>query len=112
MIMAMNGEFTSNFLYLRRPSYPSLLATLIFLIAIVLVAVIYLDETKELLLLLKNSDPGWMIIAVLTQIPTYIFTGIVWHLSAQAVNYNLTLQSLTELALEPLSVSQIIPSGG
>ena len=84
----------------------------IFLIAIVIFAAVNFEETKELFHLLQNSDIGWIVIAVLAQIPTYIFTGIVWHLSAKAVNYHLTLKSLTELALEQLSVSQIIPSGG
>lgn len=88
------------------------LITAIFLVAMAVIAIVYLEETKELLLLLKNSDAGWMIIAILVQIPTYIFTGIVWHLSARAANYHLTMKSLTELAFKQLGVNQIIPAGG
>ena len=89
-----------------------ILTSAIFFAAVAVLAAFHFEETKELLRLLKNSDIGWIVIAIISQIPTYIFTGLVWHLSARAVNYPLSLKSLTELALEQLSVSQIIPSAG
>ncbi len=93
-------------------SLSGILITAGFLLAIALYAFFHWQETLELFGLLRRADTGWMILAILTQIPTYIFAGIVWDLSARALNYSLTLKSLTELAIEQLAVGQIIPSGG
>src|SRR3989338_2642778 len=92
--------------------HSGLIISSIFFLVLIIFAALHWPESKKLLLLLQNADVGWMVIAILAQIPTYIFTGAVWHLAGKAANYHLTLKSLSELAVEQLTVNQMIPAGG
>lgn len=84
----------------------------IFLVALIVFVDTHFEETKKLLLIIKRSDPLWLTLAVLTQLMTYIFTGIVWHTIAKSVKYHLSLKSLAKLAIEKTSIDQLIPAGG
>ena len=92
--------------------YSGLIISSIFFLVLIIVAAFHGSEFKKLLLLLQNANIGWMVIAILLQIPTYVFTGAVWHLAVRTADYNLTLKSLSELAVEQLTVNQMIPTGG
>jgi uncharacterized protein (TIRG00374 family) len=90
----------------------NLLLTAAFLLIVGVLAFVFADETREFFHLLKHADAGWMVLAFALQLPTYIFTGIVWKLSAEAVNYKLPLRALSGLAVEQLTAAQLIPSAG
>jgi len=112
MSREVSSDLPEDSLALRKRSFLNLALTLLFLILIAIFAITHTRETREFLALLGNADTGWMVLAVFLQIPTYIFTGIVWKLSAEAVNYKLDLKTVSELAVEQLSVSQLVPSAG
>lgn len=103
---------SGNSIVAKLRPYAGLIISSTFFLVLIIIAAFYWPEFKKLLLLLQNADAGWMVIAILLQIPTYIFTGAIWHLAGKSANYHLTLKSLSELAIEQLTVNQIIPAGG
>jgi uncharacterized protein (TIRG00374 family) len=72
----------------------------------------HIEETKELLLILRDAKPLWIGLGMLTEIATYVFAGGVWHVVARSANYHIPFKSLAELAVEELSINQLVPAGG
>ena len=90
----------------------SLSIGVIFLIALIIFVSTHLEETRELLEIVKSAKPAWLALAVLAQIVTYVFTGAIWYLVARSAKYYLSLRNLTHLAIEQTGVNQLIPIGG
>jgi glycosyltransferase 2 family protein len=82
-----------------------LLATLVF-------AVSHFGELTHFLLLLRNIEPFWILLAFLFQIGTYIALALVWQRALFHFGVNYPLHQLLPLALAKLFADQALPSGG
>ena len=85
--------------------------TVFFLVLIVFIGV-HFEDTKELIVILQKIGLMWLLLAILSQIATYILAGSVWYIIAQPTKYRLSLKLLAGLAVEQLSVNQLVPVGG
>lgn len=87
------------------------LSVLVFL-ALSIFALTHLDDAKEFILLTRNAEPIWLLVALFLQVFTYISSGAVWYIVTKRGGYSLKFSNLAVLAVEQLSVDQVIPSGG
>lgn len=99
-------------LFVKKDSTFGIVAAILVFVFLIIFAFIHFNETKELLLLVKGADPIWLGLAIVTDILTYILAGNVWHLVAKSAQYHIPFRSLVELAVEELSINQLIPAGG
>ena len=97
---------------IRKGAIWGVAAGAILLTIIIVFLITHASEAKKLLLIIKEANFLWLGLAVLTEISTYIFAGGVWHIVAQSANYFIPFRSLGELAVEELSINQLLPTGG
>lgn len=72
----------------------------------------HFKETEEFLSLLFHADPKWVVLAVLLQLATYACAGGVFYEIVRASGHHVPLRRLVRLAVERLSVNQLIPAAG
>jgi uncharacterized protein (TIRG00374 family) len=96
---------------MRKSTYKSLLAGLLILTAL-FYAVTHYGELTDFLVLLRNIEPFWLLLALFFQFCTYIALALVWQqaLSEGGVHYR--LYQLVPLAIAKLFADQVMPSGG
>lgn len=80
----------------------------------VLIAVVLFNfsRTWRFLVLLTEAEPVWLGVAVLLQIGTYVAAGAVLRSASRKNTHVLTVTAVSRLALEKMSVSQLLPTGG
>jgi len=98
--------------FVRRGFILSLVIGTIFLLILIVFASAHFEETEELLLIIQKAGPLWLLFAALAQVATYICAGLVWYIIVKPTKHHLSMKSLTGLAVEQLSVNQLIPVGG
>ena len=71
-------------------------------------------EGEELVSLLRDAQPRWLLVAVLLQAATYPVDGIVWKraLVRRGEHHGLGLGTVTRLAFAKFFVDQFLPGGG
>ena len=86
--------------------------SLVLLIAVAVIVVTNLEQAAQTLVLLRQSQPIWLCVALILQILTYVCAGGIWYQVALQAGYRPSITSLASLAIETLSVNQIIPVVG
>ncbi|MBY0376769.1 flippase-like domain-containing protein, partial [Patescibacteria group bacterium] len=89
-----------------------IISALVIFSVLVIFTITHWDEAKELFYLIKTADPLWIVLAITTEVLTYISAGAVWKVIARTAKYNLSMGELARLAIEQLSVNQLVPAGG
>lgn len=93
-------------------SFTSILLGLIVLVALIAIIATHLNEVHNFATLLKKASPGWLLVALLLQIGTYVCEAATWREVMKTAGYTLRIRNLAQLAIEKLSVNQLLPSGG
>jgi len=73
---------------------------------------VHLSEARRFAALAEHAEPGWVILALVLQLATYACAGAIWRPVAASAGYRLRLLQLARLAIEKLSVDQLMPTGG
>lgn len=81
------------------------------LLLLVTIAVQFSD-LQEIGALVANSNPAWLLVAVMLQVATYFLAARVWALFLARTGYPLSDNILFRLGLAKLFADQTIPTGG
>lgn len=85
----------------------------ILLIAALVGAVLHFGELRNFAVLLKRVQPGWLLIAVVLQLSTYLSLALGWQfILKQAEPRQFRLPSLVRIALCKLFADQAVPAAG
>ena len=95
----------------RRQKLGILIFGVLLLSALVLV-VINLGDLEEFVGLLRQAEPGWLLIAIVLQFGTYTCVAVMWHLALRAMGQPLAMSALIPLGIAKLFTDQALPSGG
>jgi uncharacterized protein (TIRG00374 family) len=82
------------------------------LVAAVVVAALHVSEAGAFVRLARQTEPSWLLVAVVLQGATYVAQGKVWRLVAAAARFDLAWGTAYALSLAKLFVDQALPSGG
>lgn len=85
---------------------------LILLGLLAFIAVRHVDDGPALLTALRRVDLGWLLLAALLQIPTYLGVGATYRLTSGALRAPVPLWPSTKMAVVNLFVNSAIPSAG
>ncbi len=96
---------------MRKSAYKSLFAGLL-LFAALFYAVTHYGEFTHFLVLLRNIDPFWLLLALFFQFCTYIALALVWQRALYDGGEHYPLYQLVPLAIAKLFADQAMPSGG
>jgi uncharacterized membrane protein YbhN (UPF0104 family) len=75
-------------------------------------SVLHAREGRRFEHLLAEAEPGWTVLAVACQACTYLCAGAIWGRVAAAAGRPLPGLRLVRLAIEKLTVDQLVPVGG
>nr|WP_225937653.1 magnesium-translocating P-type ATPase [Myxococcus sp. RHSTA-1-4] len=81
------------------------------LAAVILVAARW-SEQREFALLLKRSEPAWLLLAALLQAATYLSQSAVWHSVLTRARVHVPLGALYSLSVAKLFIDQALPTAG
>jgi uncharacterized membrane protein YbhN (UPF0104 family) len=81
-------------------------------LAAVVTVVLRFTDFAEFLSILRAARPGWLVLAGLAQVATYICAAAVWHQVLDSAGYRRSLASLIPLGLVKLFTDQAVPTGG
>ncbi|MGB8330312.1 MAG: lysylphosphatidylglycerol synthase transmembrane domain-containing protein [Polyangiales bacterium] len=95
-----------------RVSRIGLFISVVVLVMLVLFTLIHLSEARRFTSLIEHAEPSWVVLALVLQLATYACAGAIWRPVAAAAGFRLRLLQLGRLAIEKLSVDQLIPTGG
>lgn len=96
---------------LRVPKAAFLISLLMLAVLIVLVYT-HRGDTERFALTLERAEPGWLVLAVLLQLGTYCCVGAIWGQVARSGGHHLRFGVLVRLAVEKLTVDQLMPTVG
>lgn len=82
------------------------------LVVLVVVVLTHFAEARQFVEMTRHAEPLWLLAAVALQLATYLSAGAIWHVVARAAGHRLPLRLLGRLALEKLSVDQVLPTAG
>lgn len=82
-----------------------LLAALVFVVA-------NASQERKLAELVQNSEPSWLLLALVYQAATYFLAGRVWHIVLIRFGVKIPMRTLAALGLAKLSIDKIIPAAG
>ncbi len=105
------GFFTEAYAVMQKNFYKSLFAGMLLLSALFF-AVTHFGELTHFLLLLRNIEPFWLILAFILQLGTYLALALVWKRALHHFEVDYPLYQLVPLALAKLFADQALPSGG
>lgn len=80
--------------------------------ATLILVVTHLSEEKEMLRLLQQIEPIWLLLALALQSCTYLAQGFIWRAAAAAAGHRLPMAKAFEMSLAMLFINQALPSGG
>lgn len=84
----------------------------LFILLALIAVVTHLREEERLLLLVRRSQPSWLLAAALFQAATYFCAAGVWQRVLRQAGVHLRLSTLAPLAVARLFTDQIFPTGG
>lgn len=84
----------------------------LFLLLALIAVVTHLREEERLLLLVRQSQPAWLLAAALLQAATYVCASSVWQRVLRQAGVRLRLSTLVPLAVARLFTDQVLPTGG
>lgn len=90
----------------------TLLLSLAVLGGVVAFVVVHFGEARRFALLVEHAQPVWLVLAVALQLLTYACAGGLWGPVVADAGLHLDLLTLGRLAVEKLSVDQLVPTGG
>lgn len=90
----------------------SLIVSIVILAALIVFVSIHLGEAEQFAILAGQIEPLWFILAALLQIGTYVCVGLIWMIILGPYGHSLKISSLSKLAIEKLSVDQLMPTFG
>ena len=96
---------------MRKSAYSSIFAGLL-LLAAIFFAVTHYGELTHVLVLLRNIEPFWLMLALFFQFSTYIALALVWQRALSYGGVHYSLHKLVPLAIAKLFADQALPSGG
>ena len=96
---------------MRKSVYKPVFAALL-LLAAIFFAVTHYGELTHVLVLLRNIEPFWLILALFFQFCTYIALALVWQRALFHGGVRYPLHQLVPLAIAKLFADQAMPSGG
>jgi len=82
------------------------------LLATVVVATLHFSEARDFVQLAEQSEPSWLLLAVLFQAATYLAQGEVLRCVGRAGRFPLRVSTVYKLSLAKLFVEQALPSAG
>ena len=82
------------------------------LLGALILVVLKIGDLKRFGELVKHARPHWLLLAVVLQLATYVFTATVWQRALRAAGSPRSLSSLVPLGLAKLFTDQALPSGG
>jgi Mg2+-importing ATPase len=82
------------------------------LLVALIAVVLDLHEMRETARIVRQAQPGWLVMALLLQAATYLAQGGIWRSVARAANESLSMRRACLLSLTKLFVDQTLPSGG
>lgn len=82
------------------------------LVALVVLVATHLGEAERFAALVERAEPSWLAVALGLQVATYACSGGIWHVVAKAAGYRLRIRDLARLAVEKLTVDQLVPAAG
>ena len=82
------------------------------LLGAVIVLVTHRAEGRELMRLLREAQPLWLLGAAVLQVATYVCAAAVWHRALVRHGAHETLRGLVPLGLAKLFTDQALPSAG
>lgn len=80
--------------------------------AALILVVTHLSEEQEMLRLLQQIEPVWLLLALALQSCTYLAQGLIWRAAAAAAGHRLPISRALEMSLAMLFINQALPSGG
>ncbi|MBI1181175.1 MAG: UPF0104 family protein [Alphaproteobacteria bacterium] len=78
----------------------------------IIVVVLHFGQMRRFTELAQRAQPGWLVLAAVVQVPTYLSQGAVWWLTLRRCGHPVTLRSLSGLAIAKLFTDQAVPTGG
>ncbi|WP_375772424.1 flippase-like domain-containing protein [Archangium gephyra] len=69
-------------------------------------------EEEQFLVLLRQARPGWLLVAVLLQLATYLCDGVLWQRVLRHTGVRAPVWGLARLSLMKLTFDQLIPTAG
>ncbi|EPX59270.1 hypothetical protein D187_003174 [Cystobacter fuscus DSM 2262] len=82
------------------------------MIALVVFVLARHAEEKQFLHLLRQARPGWLLMAVLLQLATYLCDGVLWQRVLARASVRASVWGLARLSLMKLTFDQVIPTAG
>ncbi len=82
-----------------------------FLVFIIFVSTHFAD-LENLWVIIKRASPWWLLLAIFAQLGTYVLTSLVWSGVARTSHYHIPLVPLFRVAVEQLTVNQLMPVAG
>ncbi|HCF58064.1 MAG TPA: TIGR00374 family protein [Myxococcales bacterium] len=70
------------------------------------------SEERDFARLLRSAQPGWLLMAAVLQLATYVAEAGAWRVLLRAQDWHVPLRSLTGLSVAKLFLDQAIPSAG
>ena len=90
----------------------TLILSIVVLIGLVVFVVLNVDDARKFAKLLEEAEPVWLLLMVTVQVVSYLCAGAIWGVVARAAKFLLSLGAMARLAVEKLSIDQVIPTGG
>lgn len=95
-----------------RPPLWGLLAGLLTLLALIYLVVTHLGELSHFAQLARQAEPKWILVSIVLQLATYLCAGLIWRQVAGSTGKRLKVSALARLAVEKLSIDQLLPTAG
>lgn len=97
---------------LPRVSRLGVAVSVLVLVGLVVFTILHVSDAERFLALVERAEPRWVIAALGLQAATYVCAGGVWQVVAHATGHRLHLLQLARLAIEKLTINQLVPTGG
>lgn len=96
---------------MKKRFWKKLFAALILIFSLVYAATHY-GDFSHFVVLLRNIDPAWLLVALMMQLGTYVAIAMVWKRTMRQEGVHFELHRLVPLALAKLFTDKAVPSGG
>lgn len=96
----------------RRRVLLSAAISVVLLLGVIAFTWFHFADARRLADLARRANPAWMVLALGLQLASYICAGAIWQRVVSAAGFRLRVLQLARLAVEKLSVDQLMPSGG
>src|SRR5262245_51949107 len=90
----------------------SLLIGLLILAGLIVFVLAHPGQGRQMLDLLKQAQPVWLLAAIGLQAGTYVCAGGVWHRVLSRAGLHLPLSVMARLSVQKLLVDQLVPTAG